>query len=41
MGVFAEAMRKVYGAVLCGMIVLAACGAFAILADWITGEFKN
>lgn len=40
MSVFAETMREIYGAVLCGMIFLAGCGIFAIVADWIKGELK-
>ena len=38
MGVLAEAAQELYGAILCGMIVLAGCGVFAILADWIGGR---
>ena len=38
MGVFHEAMTEVYGAILCGMIVVAGCFMFAIVADWWRGE---
>ena len=38
MSAFAETMREIYGAVLCGMIFVAGCFMFAIVADWIKGE---
>lgn len=40
MSVFHEVVREVYGAVLCGMIGIAACFLFAIAADWIKGELR-
>ena len=40
MSVFREVMMECYGAVLCGMIFVAGCFLFAIIADWWNGELK-
>lgn len=40
MSVFRETMTEVYSAVLLGMIFVAGCFIFAIVADWIKGDLK-
>lgn len=38
MSAFHEVLTEIYGAVLCGMVFVAGCLIFAIVADWIKGE---
>ena len=38
MSVFHEVLTEIYGAALCGMIFVAGCFIFAIVADAIRGE---
>ena len=40
MSVFQQTMTEVYNICLCGMIFLAGCGIFAIVADWWNGELS-
>ena len=40
MSVFQQTLTEIYGAVLCGMIFVAGCFIFAIVADWIKGELS-